>query len=190
MEKKFLELARSGETFTRKEVSKSEAMSHYDKMGNEYKLELIDGLEDGSITFYESGNFVDLCKGPHIPTSKVIKAVKIMNTAGAYWRGNENNPQMTRIYGISFPKKKELEEYLELLEEAKKRDHRKVGKELELFYLFGKGGHGPSFVAAQRDSTPGDPGRLPQKDPGDPWLPAGGDAPYWEKGALCYFWPL
>lgn len=133
IEKKFLELARSGETFARKDISKADALAHYQGINNEYKVELIDGLEDGNITFYESGNFVDLCKGPHIPNSKVIKAVKVMNTAGAYWRGDEENKQMTRIYAISFPKKKELDEYLEMLEEAKKRDHRKVGKELELF---------------------------------------------------------
>ena len=133
LEKKFLELAKSGETFKRRPVSKEEALEHYQSIDNEYKVELIEGLEEGSITFYESGNFVDLCKGPHIPNSKVIKAVKIMNTAGAYWRGDEKNKQMTRIYGVSFPKKKELAEYLELLEEAKKRDHRKIGKELELF---------------------------------------------------------
>jgi len=133
IEKKFMELAKSGETFERKDVSKAEALQHYQEKGNEYKVELIEGLEDGSITFYESGNFVDLCKGPHIPSTKAIKAVKILNTAGAYWRGDEHNSQLTRIYAISFPKKKELEEYLELLEEAKKRDHRKLGKELELF---------------------------------------------------------
>ena len=133
IEKKFLELARSGETFERKDVSKAEALEHYQGLDNEYKVELIEGLEDGNITFYHSGDFTDLCRGPHIPNSKVIKAMKILNTAGAYWRGDENNPQMTRIYGISFPKRSELDEYLEMLEEAKKRDHRKLGKELELF---------------------------------------------------------
>ncbi|MEM7509368.1 MAG: threonine--tRNA ligase [Bacteroidota bacterium] len=142
IEKKFIELARSGETFERKDVTKAEALEHYKKLGNEYKVELIEGLEDGSITFYESGAFTDLCRGPHIPNSKVIKAVKILNTAGAYWRGDENNPQMTRIYAISFPKKKELDEFLEMLEEAKKRDHRKIGKELGLFTFSEKVGQG------------------------------------------------
>ena len=142
VEKKFIELARSGETFERKEVSKAEALEHYHAINNEYKVELIEGLEDGDITFYESGKFVDLCKGPHIPNSKVIKAVKILNTAGAYWRGDETRAQLTRIYAISFPKKKELEEYLELLEEAKKRDHRKLGKELGLFAFSQKVGMG------------------------------------------------
>ncbi|MFK7922394.1 MAG: threonine--tRNA ligase [Bacteroidia bacterium] len=142
IEKKFIELARSAETFERKEVSKAEAAQHYADKGNEYKQELIEGLEDGNITFYHSGNFTDLCKGPHIPNSKVIKAVKILSTAGAYWRGNENNPQMTRLYAISFPKKSELTEHLEMLEEAKKRDHRKIGKELELFAFSEKVGMG------------------------------------------------
>ncbi|MEM9722487.1 MAG: threonine--tRNA ligase [Bacteroidota bacterium] len=142
LEKKFLELAKSGETFQRKPISKQAALEHYQSIDNEYKVELIEGLEEGSITFYESGNFVDLCKGPHIPNSKVIKAIKLMNTAGAYWRGDENNKQMTRIYGISFLKKKELDEYLQFLEEAKKRDHRKVGRELELFTFSNRVGMG------------------------------------------------
>ncbi|WNJ21523.1 threonine--tRNA ligase [Pontibacter sp. G13] len=142
VEKKFLELAKTGETFERQQISKADALAHYQQIGNEYKQELIDGLEDGNITFYHSGNFTDLCKGPHIPTSKVIKAVKLLNTAGAYWRGNENNKQLTRIYAISFPKKKELTDYLEMLEEAKKRDHRKIGKELDLFTFSDKVGMG------------------------------------------------
>lgn len=142
VEKKFLELARSGETFERKPISKADAVAHYKEKGNEYKVELIEGLEDGDITFYHSGNFIDLCKGGHIPNSKVIKAVKILNTAGSYWRGDENNKMLTRIYAISFPKKKELDEYLVLLEEAKKRDHRKIGKELELFTFSNRVGMG------------------------------------------------
>ncbi|MEL7341245.1 MAG: threonine--tRNA ligase, partial [Bacteroidota bacterium] len=142
VEDKFIELARSGETFERKEVTKAEAIEHYRNIGNDYKVELIEGLEDGNITFYYSGNFVDLCKGGHIPNSKVIKAMKILNTAGAYWRGDENNKQLTRIYAISFPKKKELTEHLEMLEQAKLRDHRKLGKELELFAFSEKVGLG------------------------------------------------
>lgn len=142
VEEKFLELARTAETFERKEVSKAEAIEHYRNIGNDYKVELIDGLEDGNITFYYSGNFVDLCKGGHIPNSKVIKAMKILSTAGAYWRGDEKNKQLTRIYAISFPKQKELKEHLEMLEEAKKRDHRKLGKELELFAFSEKVGLG------------------------------------------------
>ncbi len=142
VEAKFLELARTGETFERREISKQEALAHYRQKDNPYKVELIEGLEDGNITFYYSGGFVDLCKGGHIPDSKLIKAVKILNTAGAYWRGNEKNKQLTRIYAISFPKQKELEEYLVMLEEAKKRDHRKLGKELELFAFSEKVGLG------------------------------------------------
>ena len=139
IEKKFLELAASGETFTRKKVSKKEAIEYYTKNYNPYKLELISELEDGNITFYESGNFVDLCKGPHIYNSKIIKAVKILNLAGAYWRGKSENKQLTRIYAISFPSTKELQEYLHYLEEAQKRDHRKLGKELNMFSFHEEG---------------------------------------------------
>ncbi|MFK7972182.1 MAG: threonine--tRNA ligase [Bacteroidia bacterium] len=142
IEKTFMELARSGETFVRKEISKADAIAYYKGRGNEYKVELIEGLEDGSITFYESGDFVDLCKGGHIPNSKVIKAFKILKVAGAYWRGDEKNKQLTRLYAISFPKAKELKEYLEKLEEAKKRDHRKIGKEMGLFAFSEKVGLG------------------------------------------------
>lgn len=139
IEKKFLELAGSGETFVRKNVSKQEAIEYYTKNYNPYKLELISELEDGSITFYESGNFVDLCKGPHIPNSKIIKAIKILNLAGAYWRGKSENKQLTRIYAISFPTQKELQDYLHYLEEAQKRDHRKLGKELNMFSFHEEG---------------------------------------------------
>ncbi len=133
IEQKFLELAQSGETFERRAVSKAEALAFYQARGNDYKVELIENLPDGGITFYHSGNFTDLCRGPHVPSSEVIKAVKILNTAGAYWRGDEKNKMLTRVYGISFPKKSELDEYLQRLEEAKQRDHRKLGQELELF---------------------------------------------------------
>ena len=133
IEDKMLQLAREKQKFLRKEVSKAEAMKYFTKKGDDYKLELINELEDGEITFYESGNFIDLCRGPHLPDTSPIKAVKLLNIAGAYWRGDEKRKQLTRIYGISFPKQKELTQYLHLLEEAKKRDHRKIGKELELF---------------------------------------------------------
>jgi len=142
VEKKMIELARLNNAFVRRDVSKSEANNYFKKKGDEYKLELIDGLQDGTITFYQQGNFVDLCRGPHIPTTGPIKAVKLLNVAGAYWRGDEKNKMLTRIYGITFPKQKELEEYLHLLEEAKKRDHRKLGKELELFAFSEKVGMG------------------------------------------------
>ena len=142
IEKKMLELAQQKNTFTRTEVSKADAVEYFQNKDDEYKLELIDGLEDGSITFYKQGNFTDLCRGPHIPHTGIIKAVKIMSLAGAYWRGDENRKQMTRVYGVSFPKQKELKEYLQLLEEAKKRDHRKLGAELELFMFSEKVGSG------------------------------------------------
>lgn len=142
VEQKMLELAREKNPYVRKEISKKDAVDYFEKKGDEYKLELIGELEDGSITFYEQGNFVDLCKGPHIPNTGFIKAVKLLNVAGAYWRGDEKRKQLTRIYGITFPKQKELTEYLHLLEEAKKRDHRKLGKELELFAFSEKVGMG------------------------------------------------
>lgn len=142
IEKKMLELAREKNSYTRKEVSKADAISYFKEKGDEYKLELIDGLEDGSITFYTQGGFTDLCRGPHIPNTGFIKAVKLLNVAGAYWRGDEKRKQLTRIYGITFPKQKELAEFLHNLEEAKKRDHRKLGKELELFTFSEKVGMG------------------------------------------------
>ncbi|WMN11117.1 threonine--tRNA ligase [Marivirga salinae] len=142
IEQKMLELARQKNEFQRSEVSKKDALDYYQKKGDEYKLELIDGLNDGEITFYQQGNFTDLCRGPHIPHTGYIKAVKLLNIAGAYWRGDEKRKQLTRIYGITFPKQKELKEYLELLEEAKKRDHRKLGKEMELFAFSEKVGLG------------------------------------------------
>ena len=153
IEDKMLELARTKSDFVRKEVSKADAIAFFTEKGDEYKLELLEGLEDGEITFYEQGNFVDLCRGPHIPNTSKIKAVKIMKVAGAYWRGDENRKQLTRLYGISFPKQKELTQYLELLEEAKKRDHRKLGSELELFMFSEKVGAGSSDLVAKRNST-------------------------------------
>jgi threonyl-tRNA synthetase len=142
IEEKMLELARIKSQYIRKDVSKNDAIAYFTEKADEYKLELLAGLEDGNITFYTQGNFTDLCKGPHIPDTSSIKAVKIMNLAGAYWRGDEKRKQMTRIYGITFPKAKELTDYLELLEEAKKRDHRKLGAELELFMFSEKVGQG------------------------------------------------
>ncbi|MEL7423509.1 MAG: threonine--tRNA ligase [Bacteroidota bacterium] len=142
IEKKMIELAREKNEYQRKEVSKADAIAYFKEKDDEYKLELLEDLEDGSITFYTQGNFTDLCRGPHIPNTGAIKAVKLMNVAGAYWRGDETRPQMTRIYGVSFPKAKELKEYLELLEEAKKRDHRKLGAELELFMFSNRVGSG------------------------------------------------
>jgi threonyl-tRNA synthetase len=142
IEAKMAELARQKSEYRRKAISKSDAVSFYQQKGDEYKLELLEGLEDGSITFYEQGNFTDLCRGPHIPHTGFIKAVKLLNVAGAYWRGDEKRKQLTRIYGISFPKASELQEHLKMLEEAKKRDHRKLGRELELFTFSEKVGMG------------------------------------------------
>ena len=142
IEKKMLELAREKNEYIRKEVSKSEAIDYYQNKGDEYKLELLEDLIDGEITFYSQGKFTDLCRGPHIPNTSFIKAVKLLNLAGAYWKGNEKNKQLTRIYGVAFPKQQELTEHLALLEEAKKRDHRKLGKELELFTFSQKVGQG------------------------------------------------
>jgi len=142
IEKRMLELAREKNEYIRKEISKDEAVAFYKEKDDEYKLELLEGLEDGNITFYTQGNFTDLCRGPHIPDTGKIKALKLMSVAGAYWRGDENNKQLTRIYGVSFPKQKELKEYLHMLEEAQKRDHRKLGKEMGLFTFSQKVGMG------------------------------------------------
>ncbi len=142
IEDKMKELAKANSSFVRKDVSKDDAIAYFADKGDQYKLELLEGLADGSITFYTQGNFTDLCRGPHIPNTSFIKAVKLTNIAGAYWRGNEKNKMLTRIYGITFPNQKELDEYLALLEEAKKRDHRKLGKELELFTFSEKVGSG------------------------------------------------
>jgi threonyl-tRNA synthetase len=142
IEEKMVELARQKNEYVRKEVSKADAIAYFTEKDDEYKLELLEGLDDGTITFYTQGNFTDLCRGPHIANTGSIKAIKLMKVAGAYWRGDETRKQLTRIYGISFPKAKELKEYLELLEEAKKRDHRKLGQELELFMFSEKVGAG------------------------------------------------
>ncbi|MFM1893062.1 MAG: threonyl-tRNA synthetase [Bacteroidota bacterium] len=142
VEAKMKELAKEKMPFIRKEVSKQEALNYFTEKQDPYKLELISALEDGNITFYSQGNFTDLCRGPHLPDTGPIKAVKLLSIAGAYWRGDEKNKQLTRIYGITFPKASELSEYLEKLEEAKKRDHRKLGKELELFTFSQKVGQG------------------------------------------------
>jgi len=133
VEDKMLELARQKQDYIRKPMSKADAIAYFEEKGDPYKLDLLEGLDDGTITFYTQGQFTDLCRGPHIPNTGFIKAAKLMNVAGAYWRGNEKNKQLTRIYAVTYPKQKELDEYLHLLEEAKKRDHRKLGKELDLF---------------------------------------------------------
>jgi threonyl-tRNA synthetase len=142
IEKKMIELARQGNAYTRTEVSKADALNYFTEKGDEYKVELLQELEDGKITFYQQGNFTDLCRGPHIPDTSHIKAVKVMSLAGAFWRGDDSRKQMTRVYAVTFPKQAELDEYLRLLEEAKKRDHRKLGAEMELFMFSEKVGMG------------------------------------------------
>ena len=142
VEKKMLDLAKSKSPFTRTTMSKAEATAYFAEKGDEYKLDLLEGLEDGTITFYTQGNFTDLCRGPHIPHTGFIKAAKVMSIAGAYWKGDEKNKQLTRVYGVTFPKKSELNEYLELLEQARARDHRKLGKEMDLFHFSEKVGQG------------------------------------------------
>lgn len=142
IENKMKELAKKKSQYIREEVSKDDAIAFFTEKGDEYKLDLLKDLQDGTITFYKQGNFTDLCRGPHIPDTERIKAIKLLNVAGAYWRGNEKNKQLTRIYAITFPKQSELDDYLKLLEEAKKRDHRKLGKELELFTFSEKVGQG------------------------------------------------
>jgi threonyl-tRNA synthetase len=135
LEVKMSELAKNNSVYVRKEISKADAIHYFSDKGDEYKLDLLQGLDDGNITFYTQGGFTDLCRGPHIPNTGFIKAIKLTNIAGAYWKGDERNKQLTRIYGVTFPSQKQLDEYLQLLEEAKKRDHRKLGKELSIFTM-------------------------------------------------------
>ncbi len=142
IESKMMELAKQKNPYIRREMSKAEALAYFQEKGDEYKLDLLDGLEDGTITFYDQGNFTDLCRGPHMPHTGFVKACKVMSIAGAYWKGDESQKQLTRVYGITFPKKQELKEYLELLEQAKARDHRKLGKEMDLFHFSEKVGQG------------------------------------------------
>ena len=142
IESKMLELAKQKNPFVRSEMSKADAIAYFTEKDDEYKLDLLEGLEDGTITFYNQGNFTDLCRGPHMPHTGFVKAAKVMSIAGAYWKGDEKNKQLTRVYGITFPKKQELNAYLELLEQAKARDHRKLGKEMDLFHFSEKVGQG------------------------------------------------
>ena len=142
VEKKMLELARNKSPFIRKSMTKAEAISYFEEKGDEYKLDLLERLEDGTITTYTQGNFTDLCRGPHIPHTGFVKAAKITAIAGAYWKGDADNKQLTRVYAITFPKQKELTAYLEMVEQAKARDHRKLGKELDLFHFSERVGQG------------------------------------------------
>ncbi|MDR2009780.1 MAG: threonine--tRNA ligase [Bacteroidales bacterium] len=149
IDKKMAEICQKNEKIIRKDISKAEALKYFEEKGDEYKIELISELEDGTITLYTQGNFTDLCRGPHLPSTGYIKAIQVLSLAGAYWRGDETRKQLTRVYGISFPKQKMLEEYLLMLEEAKKRDHRKLGKELEIFAFSQKVGMGMALWLPQ-----------------------------------------
>ena len=199
IEDKMIELARQKQHFVRKEVSKAEAMDTYTKKGDEYKCDLIGGLEDGTITFYTNGSFTDLCRGPHLRDTSVIKAVKLTSIAGAYWRGDEHNKMLTRIYGITFPQKKLLDEYIALMEEAKKRDHRKIGKELELFTFSPRVGAGlplsegrsrPASVAAQGSRPARASGDVPAQGAEGLRLSARDYPAYRPEGALRDIGPL
>lgn len=188
IEKKMLEHAKLKSEFKLYPVSKEEALKVY--ANNPFKTELIENLEDGSITFCTHENFTDLCRGGHIPHTGLVKAVKILNAAGAYWRGNEKNPQLTRVYGISFPKQKELKEYLENLEEAKRRDHRKLGKELGIFTFSEKVGAGlplwlPKGAALRRKLE-----AFLQKAQQKSGLRNGSNATHWAQRFVCNFWTL
>ena len=190
IEKQFLEFARQKFTFSMRSVSKEDALKYYSDQGNEFKVELIENLTDGDITFCDHSDFTDLCRGGHIPSTGIIKAIKIMSVAGAYWRGDEKNKQLTRVYGTSFPKQKDLTAYLELLEEAKKRDHRKLGKEMELFAFSAKVGQGlplwlPKGAALRKRLE--DFLSQAQKKSG---LLNGDDTSYWSERIVCYFWSL
>ena len=190
IENKMLELARSKEEIVRKDISKADALKLFGDRGEEYKCELISELEDGHITTYTQGNFTDLCRGPHIPNTAPIKAVKITSLAGAYWRGDEKRNQLVRVYGITFPKKKMLDEYLALLEEAKKRDHRKLGKEMELFAFSQNVGAGLPLWLPKGCRSARPPRAVPPQDSEKVRLPAGYHTPHRQQDALCDLRPL
>ena len=190
IEKKMLELAQKKSEIKRADISKADALKLFGDRHETYKCELISELEDGHITTYTQGNFTDLCRGPHIPSTAPIKAVKITSLAGAYWRGDEKRDQLVRVYGISFPKKKMLDEYLVLLEEAKKRDHRKLGKEMELFAFSQNVGAGLPLWLPERHSSPRPSRTVPPQDSETVWLPAGNHTSYRQQEPLRHFWPL
>ena len=173
IEAKMIELAAKKEAIVRKDISKEDALQLFNDKGDDYKTELISDLADGTITLYSQGDFTDLCRGPHLPNTGEIKAIKLLSVAGAYWRGDEKRKQLTRIYGITFPKKKMLDEYLVLLEEAKKRDHRKIGKELELFMFSETVGKRSTSLVASRYSFTSSLGRFSETNSASFRLPAG-----------------
>ncbi len=184
IEKKMMELAKRNVTFERREVPKEEAIAYFKEKGDEYKLELLKDLEDGTITFYTQGEFTDLCRGPHVPSSKSIKYAKLLNIAGAYWRGDQERKQLTRLYGITFPKKGELDDFLEKLELAKQRDHRKLGKELELFHFSQKVGSGLPLWLPKGHHAPGNHDEFPQGGAAASWISAGDHPSYRAFGTI------
>ena len=188
IEAKVMEIVARKEQVVRQEISKADALAMFAAKNESYKLELINDLEDGTITIYRQGGFVDLCKGPHITNVGLIKAFKITSVAGAYWRGDATRKQLTRLYGISFPKKKMLDEYLQLLEEAKKRDHRKIGKELELFTFSEPVGKGLPLWLPKGTALA--LGRFLKTNPKTLWLPTSDDSAYWSKRAVGNFGTL
>ena len=188
IEAKMLELVAKKEEIKRQDISKADALKMFGDRGEEYKTELISELEDGKITTYTQGAFTDLCRGPHLPNTSYLKAVKIMSVAGAYWRGDEKRKQLVRLYGITFPKKKMLDEYLALMEEAKKRDHRKQ-RTGAVYVLYGSGSRASVVVAAWHAVAP-ETGRLPETYPEEIWLPASDDSAYRWQAVVCDFRPL
>lgn len=190
IEQKMQELVQRKEALVREDISKEDALRFFGERGQTYKNELIAELEDGKITTYTQGNYTDLCRGPHLMTTAPIKAVKVMAVSSAYWRGDEKRPQMTRVYGISFPKKKMLDEYLQLLEEAKRRDHRKIGKEMEALYVLRTGRKGIADVASERYGIAPAPRRLLEKDSKALRLSTGDDSSYRFEKSIRNLRPL
>ncbi len=190
IEEKMVELSRKNSPYVREEIGKEDVLKLFRGKGDQYKVELIEDLQDGTITLYKQGNFTDLCRGPHVPDTGHIKAIKLLSVAGAYWRGDEKRKQLTRIYGITFPKKQMLDDYLVMLEQAKARDHRKLGKELELVYFFAESGAGIALMASQRCPAEGKAREFPEKDTAEIWLSAGDYAAYRPERIVCNLRPL
>ena len=190
IEKKMLELARQKNVYERESISKADAVAYFEEKGDPYKLELLEKLEDGTITFYKQGGFTDLCRGPHIPHTGLIKAIKLTKLSGAYWQNNEENAVMTRVYGITFPKAKELKTYLAMVEEAKKRDHRKLGKELELFMFSEKVGQGLPIWLPKGNSPTQPPTGFLDKRTNQTRLSIGNYTTYWPQKPIHHFWAL
>ncbi len=184
IEEKMVELSRKNSPYIREEIGKKEVLRFFRGKGDQYKVELIEDLQDGTITLYKQGNFTDLCRGPHFPDTSHIKAIKLMSVAGAYWRGDEKRKQLTRIYGISFPKKQMLDDYLVMLEQAK-NGITETGQRTGTFYLLPESGTGTAVVASQGSTAEGKTREFPEKDTAEIWLSAGHYAAYWTEGIIC-----